>query len=136
MKTLTRQQAIDAIRHEILKLVDDEHSACEVAGRLGIFCRGFKHFSDTELEKKYDWIVKKRNVKSRAELEDLANRWQIARQFVQNKELSCDVQLVENDTCSGWNEFSNVTLEKYYLELVKEPVQIRTEDYIHAAGGR
>jgi hypothetical protein len=130
MKTMTRKEAIDHIRAEVSKLVDDEHSVCEVAGRLGIMCRGFKQFSDEELKKRYDWIVAKRNPKTRDELEDLANRWQIARQIVNDRDLSCDVQTLEEDTCKGWNEFSNATLEKYYRQLCGEPIEVRTEEYV------
>jgi hypothetical protein len=124
MRTLTRTEAIGDIRKEILKLVDDDHSMCEVASRLGIFCKGFRQFDDEELKKRYDWIVKKKNVTRRDELVRLANRWQLARQFVQNKGLSCDVQLVDRDTCRGWDEFDDPTLERYHRELCGEEITI------------
>lgn len=124
MRTISRQEAINAIRHEVLTLVDDDHSICEVAGRLGIMCKGFKQFDDEELAKRYDWIVKKRKPKTRAELEVLANRWQLTRQFVQNKELACDVQLEDRDACVGWDEFSNARLAKFYTQLLNESVEV------------
>ena len=124
MRTLTRDQAIDDIRKEVLKLVDDEHSMCEVASRLGIFCKGFRQWDDEELKRRYDWIVKKKNVTRRDELVRFANRWQLARQYVQNKELSCDVQALEEDTCRGWKEFDDATLEHHHAELCGEPVKI------------
>lgn len=79
MKVVTRLQAIDDLRRAILQLVDDEHSMCDTAKRLGIYCRGFAQYADEELFERYKWIVQRRGVKTREELEDLANRWQLAR---------------------------------------------------------
>lgn len=131
MRTVKRDEAIKDIRRELLKLVDDDHSVCEVAGRLGIFCRGFRQFSDQELERRYDWIVKRRNVKSREELEAFANRWQLARQFVQNQKLACDVQLDERDTCDGWDTFTLAQLERFYKQLCSEEVHVVDDLDVH-----
>jgi hypothetical protein len=111
MKQLTRDQAIDAIRAKLLTYVDDEHSICEVATRRGIFCGGFAQWTAGELRKRYDWIVAGRPAIQRSELEDLANRWQLARQFVQGKPLACDVQADER-------------LAEFYRELLAEEVKI------------
>jgi hypothetical protein len=125
MRTISREQAIAAIRGEILKLVDDDHSMCEVAARRGVYCHGFAQWDDEQLRERYAWIVKKRDLKSREELEAMANRWQLARQFVQNAELSCDVQQKDRDTCTGWDGFTNPTLERFHRELLGETVRVR-----------
>ena len=124
MMPMTRHDAIDGIRSAILGLVDDDHSMCEVAASLGIFCKGFRQFSDEELARRYGWIVKKRGPMTREVLEDLGSRWQLARQLVQNDQLSCDVQTREHDTCCGWDTFSNERLAEYYRTLIGEEVFI------------
>jgi hypothetical protein len=124
MRTLKREQAIGDIRRSLLALVDDEHSICQVATERNIFCRGFRRLSDAELARRYDWIVKRSGVTTRAELEQRANRWQLARQRAEDEELACDVQLHDRDTCIGWDEFSNERLELYYDELCGEHVHV------------
>lgn len=130
MIPMTRREAIDGIRRAVLELVDDDHSMCEVAERLGIFCRGFRQFTDEELDRRYRWITDKRGVEDRAELEDLANRWQLARQLVQDEKLSCDVQTREHDTCLGWDGFDNQTLAEYYAALYGEEVFVAPDEEV------
>lgn len=124
MRTLTRDAAIEALRRGLLDLVDDDHSMCRVAAEKGIYCRGFRQFTDEELQERYEWLVRKRKVTSRAELEDLANRWQLARQFVQNTNLSCETQAREHDTCSGWDGFTNDQIEEFCRKILGEEIRI------------
>lgn len=124
MKTVTRQQAINELREALLALVDDDHSICEAAASRGILCRGFRQFSDSELAKRYEWIVRKRGVASREELEELANRWQLAKQFVQCESLSCDVQAREHDTCGGWDDFTDEQIAGFVKQLVGDTIRI------------
>jgi len=131
MRTIKRDEAIRDIRREVLALVEDDHSLCEVAGRLGIFCRGFRQFDDQELFRRYDWIAKRKHVESRPALEVLANRWQLARQFVQNAELACDVQLRDRDGCDGWDTFNNAKLAQFYKELCAEEVDVIDDGEVH-----
>ena len=128
MKTQqTRKQAIDAIRAKLLTLVDDQHSICEVATRLGIFCGGFSHLKTGELRERYDWIVNNAPWIRRKELEDVANRWQLVRQSVLGTPLACDTQSRPGEshrTCEGWLGFSNPQLEVFHRDLVGEEIQI------------
>lgn len=124
MNTLTRSQAIHAIRKRLLEMVDDEHSMCQVAAEQGVFCRGFGRYTDEQLRDRYDWLLKKNPEMTRKELEDLANRWQIARQVVNRVPIACDAQSIERDTCQGWDEFDNGTLADYYRQLMGEEVTI------------
>jgi hypothetical protein len=112
-ETMAREEAIKLLRSELLKLVDDENSICKVAAEKGIFCKGFQRYSDFELRKRYRWIARKDRRYTREEIEDLANRWQIARQDVDELPIACDVQQIEHDSCRGWDDFSNEELAKF-----------------------
>lgn len=124
MKTLTRDEAIDQMRHALLDLADEDHSICEVAAEKRIFCHGFKQWTDSELFRRFRWIAERRGVKTRAELETLANRWHLQRQEALGLPIACDAQQEDHDQCWGWDEFSNEQLESYYRELLNETVQI------------
>ena len=84
-----------------------------MAAEKGIFCKGFQRYSDFELRKRYRWIARKDRRYTREEIEDLANRWQIARQDVDELPIACDVQQLEHDSCRGWDDFSNEELAKF-----------------------
>ena len=119
MIEMTRNEAISRLRRRCVELCDDEHSLCLVAARLDILCGGFSQWKLHELRERYDWIVKNRPGIGRPALEDLANRWQLARQFVLGTELSCDTQLEETHhrTCDGWAMHSDEDLARFWHEL-------------------
>ena len=123
MKTLTRTQAIALLRTRCLELVDEEHSLCEVASRRHSLCGGFSQWKTGELRKRFDWIVRKRPGIRRRELEDVANRWQLARQFALDEPLACDAQARENHhpICGGWDGFSDEDLARFCAESTGEP---------------
>jgi len=127
MKTITRERAIEDLREKLLTLVDDEHSMCLVAARLGIFCHGFKQWSTGELRAHHDWIVRNRLGVRREELEDLANRWQLARQRVLGVPLCCDIQAdpcEPHRTCASWEGFSDPQIAAFHREILGEEVEI------------
>jgi hypothetical protein len=124
MKTMTRDETIQALRRALLDLTDDEHSICEVAGKMNVFCGGFAQWKSHELRARYDWIVRHNPRLTRAELEELANRWQLARQFVRETPLACDTQAIEHHTCRGWDEFSDAELAQHLQQLTGEEVQV------------
>jgi hypothetical protein len=132
MKPVTRKEAIDALRAKFLTLVDDEHSMCDVAARLHLFCGGFAQWTFLELKKRYPMIVRSRPRITPRELKELANRWQLARQQSLDADLSCDAQLKElasKQTCHGWNEFTNAELEHFHHEIVGgDEIQITDAD--------
>ena len=115
-ETLSRQSLIAALRIELSNRADGL-SICSLAGEAGIFCRGFRRFSDAELRERFDWIARKRPGASREELERLGDAWQIARQEVLNVPVSCDVQSREHDLCNGWDDFTDHDLAAFYREL-------------------
>lgn len=129
MKTLKRSEAIQLLRTKCVALVDDEHSLCDVASRLNILCGGFAQWSFTELKQRHDWIVKHRPGITRQELEDLANRWQLARQYVGDRKLACDTQMCEthHQVCHGWNEFTEDDLARFLQELTGEEFRVEAD---------
>ena len=129
MRKITRSQAIDDLRESMVALVDDNHCMCDIAAKHHVFCHGFSQWKFGELKERYDWIVKRRPRITRGELEDLANRWQLARQFVLDNNLSCDVQTKEkhHPTCKGWDTFGEGDLARFYAELRGEDVEVAPE---------
>lgn len=125
MRTLSRDQLIQEIRTAVMRLVDDDHSFCEVTSRLGIHCRGFRQFDDAELFRRYEWLARHQGAGDRTKLEQLANRWQLARQLVLDEKLSCDVQAREHDTCLGWDAYTDEYLVALHEKLCGgEAVQV------------
>ena len=124
MKTLTRAQAIEALRSRLLELTDEDHCVCEVAARNGIYCHGFSQWSFDELKARYWWLADRRPHVTREELERLANIWQVARQQVLGTELACDTQSLEHDTCMGWDEWDEATLGRYVHEVCGMEVSV------------
>lgn len=115
---VTREEMIALMRTELLKRAgDDDVSACKIAAEQGIFCRGFARYSDLEMRRRYDWIARRRPKLTRPQLEEIANLWQLARQDVQGCPIACDVQQKEEDTCRGWNDFTNEDLARFYFEM-------------------
>lgn len=124
MKTITREAAIEALRRRFLELTDDEHCMCSVAAELHVFCGGFSQWKSHELRQRYDWLLARNPRMTRAQLEDLANRWQLARQFVHDTPLSCDTQTMEHDTCRGWDGFTDEQLAEHMQQLCGEEVRV------------
>lgn len=121
---MTREEAIARIREKLVSLTDEENCMCKVAAERGIFCNGFRQFNDKELRERYWWIVRKRPDITRAELETIANDWQLAQQDVRELPIACDVQTKVHDTCRGWNDFSNEQLGLFVSQLTGEEVRV------------
>jgi hypothetical protein len=119
-QSISRSKAIAMLRFKFLKELDTkdgETSMCKLAAERGIFCHGFARYGDGELRRAYDWIAKRNPNASREEIEEIANRWQIARQEVREIPLACDVQQREHDTCRGWDDFTNEQLAMFVEEV-------------------
>jgi len=124
---ISRAKAIAVLRHNFLKELeshDGETSMCKLAADRGIFCTGFTRYGDGELRRAYDWIAKKNPSATREEIEEIANRWQIARQEVREMPLACDVQQREHDTCRGWDDFTNAQLAAFVGEVTGKEVVV------------
>jgi hypothetical protein len=123
-QSIERAEVINLLRAELLKRLDSDTSVCRLAAEKGIFCQGFARFGDGELKRRYSWIARRRPNITRPELEEIANRWQLARQDVDHLPIACDVQQQEHDTCRGWDDFSNEDLSRYYLELTGQQITV------------
>ena len=123
-RQISRAQAVDALRTAYIRRLDPETSMCKYAADHGIFCRGFERFGNGELRSRFRWINHKERAMTHEKLEDLANRWQLARQEVGGLAIACDVQQREHDLCSGWDDFSNDDLAKFYAEVFKLEVSV------------
>ena len=121
----TRADLINLLRQELLLRAGDDVSACKVATEQGIFCHGFARYTDAELRRRYEWIVRRRPTMTRAELEEIADRWQLARQEVEEIPLACDVQQKVHDTCRGWDDFSNEELSRFYFEMTGKDIVVQ-----------
>ncbi|MFL6244762.1 MAG: hypothetical protein ACJ74H_01965 [Thermoanaerobaculia bacterium] len=99
-------------------------SICKLAAQTGVFCKGFRRYSDQELKERYGWIAEKNPAMPRTELEEIADRWQLARQQVFSAATSCDVQQLEHDSCGGWDDFSNDELARFLRELTGRFVEV------------
>jgi len=115
---------ITRLRKALIGMTDDDHSICRIAAEHGIFCGGFQRLSDAELRKRYHWLSRKDPSAPRPQLEELANSWELARQIVREKDLACDVQTIEHDTCLGWDEFSNEELARFHSEILGEEILV------------
>jgi hypothetical protein len=124
METVTRDEVIARLRSALLGYTDEENCMCKVAAERGIFCKGFRRFTEAELRERYWWIVRKRPEISREELETIANDWQLAQQDVRDLPIACDVQTKLHDTCRGWHDFTNEQLAAYYRQLSGETVHV------------
>jgi hypothetical protein len=122
--TMSRQAAVGQIREALETLTDEETSICKVAADHGIFCNGFKRYTDNELRRRYGWIVRKRPEMTRDELEEIANNWQLAQQQVHDIEFACDVQTKLHDTCCGWDDFTNEELQDFYKQITGREVRV------------
>lgn len=113
----TRESLIQALRTELSRRANGETSICMLAAKNGIFCKGFRRYSDGELRERYGWISKKYPDVPREELEEIADRWQMARQEVDGVPTACDVQQLEHDGCNGWDDFSDQELAQFLRDL-------------------
>lgn len=130
MRTCTRQEAIDDLRLALTKASGDEHSICQVAKEKGLFCHGFAQWKLHELKAQYPQITRSRPHLTRDQMEDLADRWQMARQHVTDCHIACDVQLNESEfqTCKGWDEFEDEQIARFHHEICGEEVQIASAE--------
>lgn len=124
IESVTREEAIETLRRELISLSDEEHSVCAVAAEQKIFCSGFRRYDTADLRDRYWWIVRRRPDITREELEAIANDWQLAQQEVHDLPLACDVQTKVHDTCRGWHDFTNAELAFYFRQMTGRTVQV------------
>ena len=126
-EVVSRESLISTLRTELARRANGEVSICKLAAQTGIFCKGFSRYSDAELKRRFGWIVKKTPGTTREQLEEVADRWQLARQDVDGVATACDVQQMEHDMCGGWDDFSNEQLSGFLSELTGQKVVVAAE---------
>lgn len=122
MKTISRSQAIADLRREFLKLVDADHSLCQVAARRGLFCNGFARFGTDELAERLPWRVPAGT--ARAEVERQANAWLSAVQDLAHGRLPCEGEVERGRLCAGWEEFFESELARFHREMCGDEVRV------------
>lgn len=122
--TWTRREAITKLREALVKLTDDEHSLCQVASERGIFCHGLRRWNDREFDRHWRNAIGRSTHLSRAQMEEVANIWQLAEQIRLGVTLACDAQSAEHATCRGWDEFSNADLSRFCNDLLGQDVEV------------
>lgn len=120
----SRRDAIGKLRSALLALTDEEHSLCEVAAERGIFCQGFRRWSDAEFDRRWKEALGRSTHLSRAQMEQLANIWELAQQIRCGVSLACDAQRLERGPCRGWDEFSNEMLMRFCSEVLGRNVVV------------
>jgi hypothetical protein len=120
---LTREGAIARLRAGLLRLSDGEHSMCEVAARLGVFCRGFRRWPDAEFLRVWTRAMGRSTHLNRSQMELLADLWQQTEQLRLRIPIVCDVR-TGCGPCRGWDEFSNADLERFCDEVLGESVVV------------
>jgi hypothetical protein len=123
-ETWTREEAIARIRARLLELSDGEHSMCHVAAELGVFCHGFRRWSDGEFLRRWTKVVGRSTHLDRPQMEQVADLWQLTEQLRLRVATACDASAVMAGACRGWNEFSNKDLERFCGELLSHNVVV------------
>jgi hypothetical protein len=123
-ESMSRPEAIELLHAKLEGMTDREHCLCEAAGRLGIFCGGFRGLSDEQFRQRFDWIARKRPGASREDLESLVSLYHAGRQEVAGARLCCDVETREHCACDGWNGFDNQELERLCRDVAGRNVRI------------
>jgi hypothetical protein len=121
---LSRSEAIDLLRSELVKVTGSDTSVCKAAAARGFFCQGFRRYDDKDFTANYGWMEHRLPGMPREQLEELADRWQLARQELHQLPLACDVQSVEHDTCNGWNDFTAEELALFVRQLTRRVVVV------------
>ena len=124
IEKVTRLQAIDRIRKVLSALEDEDHCACAVAARYGVFCQGFRGMSDKDFRQRFYWIARPRPQASREELEELVSAYHLGRQQVAGATLCCDVETRDHCACDGWNRFDNAALEAFCFQVTGQKIRI------------
>ena len=121
-RIISRETAVAQLRRKLIELQEEGKSICQVAAEQGLFCRGFHRDSDEELRFRYAAAIENAPELTRAELEERANAWQLARQKQEGTLLCCDVQFMTYETCRAWDDFSNEELSRFCEEMLGEKV--------------
>lgn len=120
----SRAEALSRLRAHLLEFVDPENSLCRVAAEKGIFCRGFRRWSDPEFDRRWRSCIGRSTHLSRPQMEEYANLWQLTEQAAHRATLTCDAAAAGRGACRGWNEFSNEVVAQFCSDLLGMNVEV------------
>ncbi len=126
---MTREEAIETLRSRLVALAGGGSSMCRVAAERGIFCRGFRRWNDHDFHQRWSVVLGESNHLSRAQVEQIADLWQLAEQARYRVGLACDACTGRSGTvCRGWDEFSNEALATFCAELLGRRVRVESNE--------
>jgi hypothetical protein len=114
----TRGETIACLRSRLIGLGDGEHSVCKVAADRGIFCRGFRRWSDREFHDRFKGTLGVSTHLTRPQMEELADLWQLTEQLSQGIALICDAPAAARAACRGWDEFTDLEIQGFGCEMI------------------
>jgi hypothetical protein len=129
-QTWTRDEAISRLREGLLKLSDGERSLCTVAAELGVFCRGFRRWTDDAFSRGWTPALGRSTHLSRLQMERLADLWLLTEQLRLRVPCACDLAAAGGGPCRGWNGFSNADLERCCDDILGKNVAVTEPDRI------
>jgi hypothetical protein len=119
-----RREAIARLREALLRFTNEEHSMCQVAAERGVFCHGFRRWNAAEFDRRWRMSIGRSTHLSRAQMEEVANIWQLAEQIRQRVALACDTKTPGQPTCRGWDEFSNADISRFCADILGRSVVV------------
>jgi hypothetical protein len=120
-----REQALQRIREFLVANTRDEETTCQVAARLGIFCRGFDQWDAQQLRALYPWLAKRMPADTpKEEFLKLVVAWDNARALVHKATTTCDALAIDHDACLGFDRFSNEELKGTFPQIFQAEDQI------------
>lgn len=113
-----RAEALQVIREFLQSKQRQDETTCQTAARLGIFCRGYNHWTDGQLREQYPWLAERLPLNTpREELLKLVVAWDGARQLVHRVGTTCDAKSIDRDGCLGFDGFSNEQLKRGFPQI-------------------
>ena len=122
LRALSRKAAIQCLREAVIQLTE-ECSRCQRATDHGIYCLGFRRFSEDELARRYARLVNDPGMTPQ-EVRSLENRWRVALEFLERVSAYCETHRREPSRCVGWDGFPDDELQRFCFEILREPVRI------------
>jgi hypothetical protein len=128
----TREEAIGRLRAGLLRFSDGQHSMCQIAAELGIFCFGFRRWSDVEFLRRWGTVIGRSTHLTRPQLEQIADLWQMTEQLRRRVPIACDAATIACGACRGWNQFSNRNLARHCADILSRDVVVVDETNLAA----
>ena len=77
-----------------------------------------RRWHEAKFHRKWKFVLGQSTYPTRAQMERLANIWQLSEQIRCRVGLACDAQTIAHGPCRSWHEFSNELLARSYGEVL------------------